>query len=193
MGSQDQFVSTQQAVATAIGVDRHTVKQWLAEGAPGKTSKGYDIAAIAEWRDLNKRKYGDDWRDIEGITEDEYKARMSIAKLRKAEGEALKYESEARIKEHEAQKTTEDVVHLDDVERFMAGVFAETRRLLDRLPMEMKNTPAINRPRHPGGPHPRSSSAAWCSWIRTPDSYSRWPWALRKTWRSTSAPCTGLR
>ena len=139
MGSQGQFVSTQQAVATAIGVDRHTVKQWLGEGAPGKTSKGYDIAAIAEWRDLNKRKYGDDWRDIEGISEDEYKARMSIARLRKAEGEALKYESEARIKEHEAQKTTEDVVHLDDVERFMAGVFAETRRLLNRLPMEMKN------------------------------------------------------
>ena len=139
MGSPAKFVTTQRAVAAAIGVDRHTIKEWLAEGAPGKTSKGYDIAAIVQWRDLNKRQYGDDWRDIEGISEDEYKARMSIARLRKAEGEALKYESEARIKEHEAQKTTEDVVHLDDVERFMAGVFAETRRLLERLPMEMKN------------------------------------------------------
>ena len=139
MPKQSQFVPTQQKAAEEIGVDRHTVKEWLSQGAPGKTSKGYDVEALKEWRKLNKRKVGDDWLDQTDIDSDEYAKRILAAKLRKAEGEALKLESEGKIKEHEATKTTEDVVHLDDVKMFLALFFGEARRVFMRIPKEMKN------------------------------------------------------
>jgi len=131
-----QFVDSQAEVAARLGVNRHTVKEWLSEGAPRKTSAGYDIHAIEEWRALHKRPGSQP--DLE-ISQDEFARRLLMAKLRKAEGEAIRAESEGKIKNHEALKTTEDVVHLDDVERFLSLFFGETRRGLMRIPKEMKN------------------------------------------------------
>lgn len=131
-----QFVETQMEVASALGVNRHTVKEWLQQGAPRKTSSGYDVVAIKEWRALHKREA--EQPELE-ISNDEFAKRLLMAKLRRAEGEALRAESEGKIKDHEAKKTTEDIVHLDDVERFLSQLFAEARRILLRIPMEMKN------------------------------------------------------
>lgn len=132
MESEERFVDSQAKVARAIGVDRHTIKEWMGEGAPGKTSQGYDVQAITEWRELNKRT-------PIVIGDAEFEIRMANAKLRKLEGEALKAESEGQIKEHEVKKTTQDVVHLDDVEQFLSLHFGETRRVLMRIPTDMKN------------------------------------------------------
>jgi hypothetical protein len=131
-----QFVDSQAEVAARLGVNRHTIKEWLAEGAPRKTSAGYDIQAIEEWRALHKRSGA--MPEME-ISQEEFARRLLAAKLRRAEGEAIRAESEGKIKSHEALKTTEDVVHLDDVERFLASFFGETRRVLMRIPKEMKN------------------------------------------------------
>jgi phage terminase Nu1 subunit (DNA packaging protein) len=135
--AQPQFVETQADVAIAMGVNRHTVKEWLQQGAPRKTSAGYDIHAITEWRNLHKRT-SDPTKDLD-IPQEEFARRLLMAKLRRAEGEAIRAESEGKIKNHEALKTTEDVVHLDDVERFLSSFFGETRRVLMRIPKEMKN------------------------------------------------------
>tara|TARA_A100001391_G_scaffold126198_3_gene86316 strand:+ start:1475 stop:2005 length:531 start_codon:yes stop_codon:yes gene_type:complete len=128
-----RYVSTMQDVASALGVNRHTVKEWLAEGAPGKGPEGYDVEAILTWRTISKSSTSS---SIEGIDDDgqgpeEWKFRKLIA-------EAREKEAKAKIAEFEAQKTTEDVVHLDDVERFLSLVFAEARRVLKRIPKEMK-------------------------------------------------------
>ncbi len=133
--SQPQYVDTQADVAAALGVDRHTVKDWLAQGAPHKTSAGYDVKAIAEWRELNKRTAS----ELPEIDKSEFAVRMAIAKLRRAEGEALWAESEGKLKEHEVRKTTSDIVHLDDVEMALNIMFGELRRVLLRIPKEMKN------------------------------------------------------
>lgn len=134
--TEPQFVETQADVAIALGVNRHTVKEWLQQGAPRKTSLGYDLDAIKAWRELHKKPNAGP--ELE-IGQEEFAKRLLMAKLRRAEGEALRAESEGKIKDHEARKTTEDVVHLDDVERFLASFFGETRRVLMRIPKEMKN------------------------------------------------------
>jgi len=131
------FVETQHEVAVALGVNRHTVKEWLQQGAPRKTSQGYDVDAIHEWRLAHKRST--DQPDLGNLSQEDFARRLLIAKLRRAEGEALRAESEGKIKDHEARKTVEDVVHLDDVERFLASFFAETRRVVMRIPKEMQN------------------------------------------------------
>ena len=91
------------AVAAAIGVDRHTIKEWLSEGAPGKTSKGYDIAAIgagarseanARWRSQLRDIGRDHRRPVQG-------ADVDRQVLRKAHGQR-EYESGVRIQEHQA-------------------------------------------------------------------------------------------
>ncbi|MEM6979632.1 MAG: hypothetical protein AAF539_08165 [Planctomycetota bacterium] len=126
-----RFVSTQAEVAEALGVNRHTVKDWIAAGAPGKTDDGdYDVVAILTWQQIN-RPTGPDISDVDAATLEKWKIRKLIA-------EAREREAKARIAEFEAQKTTEDVVHLDDVERFLSLVFAEARRVLKRIPKEMK-------------------------------------------------------
>ncbi len=91
-----QFVDSQAEAASAIGVNRHTLKEWLAEGAPRKTSAGYDLHAIQEWRALHKRPQ-DDTSNLE-IPKEEFSKRLLMAKLRRAEGEALRAESEGKIK-----------------------------------------------------------------------------------------------
>jgi len=133
-----QFVDSQAEVAIRLGVNRHSVKEWLAEGAPRKTSAGYDVHAIEEWRAIHKRANGE-MPELLEISKEDFARRLMMAKLRRAEGEAIRAESEGKIKNHEALKTTEDVVHLDDVERFLASFFGETRRVLMRIPKEMKN------------------------------------------------------
>jgi phage terminase Nu1 subunit (DNA packaging protein) len=128
-----QYVDSQQAVANALGVDRHTVKDWIAEGAPKKTSAGYDVRAIAAWRELYKKT------TTQHIDVEEYQIRMLTAKLLRAEGEAMRAQSEGKLKQHEVRQTTTDIVHLDDVEMLLNIIFGEIRRILARIPKEIRN------------------------------------------------------
>lgn len=130
--SEEHYVSTIDDVAIAVGVDQRTVKTWLKQGAPKKTSNGYDVAAITEWRDLNRRTSEPTVEDP-----DQYKIRMANARLRELEGKALKVESEAKIKQHEAVQTTEAVVHMDDVQREANLAFREISRVFMRIIEEM--------------------------------------------------------
>lgn len=130
--AEADFVNSQADVAARLGVDRHTVKEWMSQGAPKKTSAGYDVAAIKAWRELHKRSM------VQEIGSEEYQLRMMQAKLLRAEGEALRAQSEGRLKEHEVRKTTSDIVHLDDVEMLLSMLFGESRRILMRIPKEMK-------------------------------------------------------
>lgn len=130
------YVKTQREVASALGVNRHTVKEWLAEGAPGLVDGTYSIDAIRQWREVHKK--GSETSDIGGITRQAFDQRMLAAKLDKIESEARIKAAEARIKEFEAKRKTDTIVHLDDVERFLSLMFAETRRVLSKIPIEMK-------------------------------------------------------
>lgn len=130
------YVKSQREIAEAIGVNRHTVKDWLGEGAPGETDKGYDVDAIREWRRVNKKS--DPSHVVGEFTKAEADARLLKAKIDKAESESRIKLAEAAIREFEARKKTEAVVHLDDVERFLTLHFAECRRVFGRIPTEMK-------------------------------------------------------
>ena len=119
-------------VAKAIGVDRHTVKEWMAEGAPAKSEYGYDIEAIKKWRAITKTLHfnsdGDDQDEEESVNR---------LKYRKLLAEVLEVEAKAAIKAYEAEQTTKDVVHLDDVNLWVSQFLTELRRLHLRVPKEM--------------------------------------------------------
>lgn len=136
-----EYEPTQSRAANVLGVHRRTLIEWIERGAPDKTLEGYDIGALRAWADLNSRvSAGPGWSDDEGdIDGAEYKQRLEMAKLRKMEGEAAKVNAEAELKAFLAKQTTQDVVHLDDVEQFLALFFGEARRVLMRIPQEMKN------------------------------------------------------
>jgi len=44
---------TARAAAVELGVDRGTLQEWLARGAPGKKRRGFDLDAIRAWRNAN--------------------------------------------------------------------------------------------------------------------------------------------
>jgi phage terminase Nu1 subunit (DNA packaging protein) len=135
-----EYEPTQQKAALALGVDRRTLREWLDRGAPDKGEHGYDIESIRNWHSLNVRSDQSSGDDSDLNEEQQgLKARYELARVLKVEGEARKVAAEAEIKEFTAQQTTQDVVHLDDVEQFMALFFGEFRRVLMRIPKEMKN------------------------------------------------------
>lgn len=125
----ERFVPTIDAVAAQIGVHRRTVHEWLNAGAPGEGPSGYDVHAIQAWRDITRPARGGSSSGVDPSL-DEWKARRVIAEARDAE-------AKARLREFDAEKTTEDVVHLDQVEQFLAGLFTEFRRQLARVPKQM--------------------------------------------------------
>jgi hypothetical protein len=47
------FAKTINQVALFLDVGERVIYRWLASGAPGKTEKGYDLAAIRAWRGQN--------------------------------------------------------------------------------------------------------------------------------------------
>lgn len=133
-----RYVSTQLEVAKAIGVGKHTVKEWLAEGAPVKTSQGYDVEAIRNWRALTKtNSYVEEEGETEEIEDPNAEASIGELKRRKLLAEVLEVEAKAILKAYEAEQTTKDVVHLDDVNLWVSQMLTELRRLHLRVPKEM--------------------------------------------------------
>lgn len=124
--AEPRYVETADEVAARAGVHRRTVMEWLSAGAPPATDAGYDVEAILAWRQVTRRGGGP--TDDTDLTE--WKVRRLIAEARDAE-------AKARLREFDADKTTEDVVHLDQVEQFLAGLFTEFRRQLARVPKQM--------------------------------------------------------
>lgn len=120
-----QLASSVDDIASALGVNRRTVYEWLRSGAPGKDSSGrYDIDEIAAWRDVH--------RPAATKTED-----MSVLEYRRKKADAELYEAKAKREMHRVLVETEDVVHLDNVDAFISQMFTELRRLLHRVPKEM--------------------------------------------------------
>ena len=125
-----EYQPTQAKAANALGVNRRTLYEWIEKGAPDKTEQGYDITAIRIWRERNS--------PAQERSEDEDGERERLRDLKLA-GEAKKVNAEAEIKEFQARQMTEDVVHLDDVKRFLNLFFSESSRQFLRIPQEMKN------------------------------------------------------
>lgn len=44
------YVPTQEMVAKAFKTSTKTVQRWIKKGAPGQSSRGYDLVEIAKWR-----------------------------------------------------------------------------------------------------------------------------------------------
>lgn len=129
-------VKTMGEVGELLGTDRRTVGEWIKASGILKGEDGWDVDEIATWRETNmnaKLPTGD------GATPGSMAERMQQAKLKKLENEAIEAEAKARIRVHEADKQTENIVHLDDVERFLSGVFSEARRVFKRIPKEMSS------------------------------------------------------
>lgn len=49
-------VKTIKAIGEHFGVDRKTIYNWIQDGCPGKGSDGFDLVAIAAWRDRKQGK-----------------------------------------------------------------------------------------------------------------------------------------
>lgn len=122
-----RFEPTIAAVALRLGVNHRTVAGYLASGAPAKTEHGYDVDAIENWRALNVRSQSSVTSDPE----------MAAVRVRRLIARTLYAEANARLLEHEVERTTEDVVHLDMAEQFLSGLFVESRRQLFRVPKQM--------------------------------------------------------
>ncbi len=50
LAAAPRIETTQDAASAALGVNRRTLREWLANGAPGRPGH-YDVDAIAKWRD----------------------------------------------------------------------------------------------------------------------------------------------
>lgn len=136
MTDQDRYAKTQHVVASHFGVHVSTVRTWRARAKDEhdvdfKTSKGWDLEVIQEWRDT----YID---AVEESDEESEAARKEDAawRKRKTQAEAREKEAKAAITEHKMMAMTSDLVHLDEVEAFLSSAFTDLRRQLDRLPVE---------------------------------------------------------
>ncbi len=93
------LVSSIELVGAFFKRDRKTIMAWLADGAPQKTSRGYDLSEWAQWRD---RRRPADVVDLE--------QRLKAANVH------IK-EAEAEIKQAKAGKTSGELIDRREVVR----------------------------------------------------------------------------
>ncbi|MCM2370955.1 hypothetical protein [Aporhodopirellula aestuarii] len=101
----------------------------MAKGAPKKTTKGYNVTAIQQWRIENVKTQPKD--------ESEFSVRMAMARLRKEEALAEEAEWKAKKIELELRKQAANLVDLDAVDQFFTQLIAGGRRQLLRIPEEI--------------------------------------------------------
>jgi phage terminase Nu1 subunit (DNA packaging protein) len=109
-------------IADALDVTERTVRNWLADGAPGKERGRYDIEAIDAWRAANTRggaKRSGAWQD----------------ELSQAEAEKARHE--ARIAKMKADKMAGIVTDTQSVELDAAEMCTLIRVRLQQLPEEV--------------------------------------------------------
>jgi phage terminase Nu1 subunit (DNA packaging protein) len=103
--------------AAAVGVNQRTLYEWIAQGCPGKTTRGYDIEAIREWGQENK-----------GLGEEE-EGRGDHARLKKAQAD--KEELRVKLTALELEIKDGQYLPLDEVkERDLARIAVVKRGLL---------------------------------------------------------------
>ena len=83
------IVASRSEVAAHFGVAERTVGTWLASGCPGKPGR-YNLAAIATWRNANRRREPSSANDRERIWEERFKKE----KAKRARLERLRIEGE---------------------------------------------------------------------------------------------------
>ena len=130
--AQPVFTETIAEAANTLGVHERTLKSWLAVGAPAKTDGGYDIRAIKQWREEN-RKGADD----ESEYPDDFKLRMAMAKLKEQEGKADKVAEEATIAAYKKHLMAEGLIHASSANNTFANALKNIRNRLQRIPVEL--------------------------------------------------------
>ena len=110
-------------VAKRFGVSTKTVENWRANGMPG-TRGNYSAKAVASWRDKSQRKTA---------------ANTEVSEARRGifEAERRVKEANANLREIEVAERQASIVHLADVENFIAELLAEIRRQHEKIPVDM--------------------------------------------------------
>ncbi len=85
-------------MAEHFGVDRKTVYNWIREGCPGKSAEGFDLVAIAVWRDRKQGKApAQDSR--QGILRPQQGKDFEDARLKKAKADLAEMDVKKRRQE----------------------------------------------------------------------------------------------
>lgn len=125
------------AVAEHFERDQRTIKTWLEKGCPGRGSGGYDLVAIAEWRDANIRS-GDERpageRGEWEIRHSAAQAQLAELRLAKLRGELVEV---AAVADHYGRHIAEAKTLLEQLpDRLLAGLpkanAKQRRAFLDR-------------------------------------------------------------
>ncbi len=120
-----KVVRTQSEVASACGVSVACVRAWRMRDPPMPGESGsYDLDEIHAWRKK--------WiKPTKETTASEDRKRL-------LEGQARLTEAKANREERLDRKEEENIVELEDVERFISEFLNEARRQLQRIPGDFK-------------------------------------------------------
>ncbi|QDV56408.1 terminase small subunit [Rosistilla oblonga] len=133
-----KIVGSLGAVAKHFGVRRDTVRtNWRSKGMPGEQGN-YDLVAIAAWRGRLRRTELDT-SELDAIEGGPTAKQVEDAKARRVVADAQRAWAEADLKKLELRIQSENLIPLERVENFLAGLFTDMRRQVCRIGLEMKD------------------------------------------------------
>jgi hypothetical protein len=162
---EPDFVPSVSQAALLLDVQERAIYRWIARGAPGRTEKGYDIAALRAWRGANleppRRASRPPTGDAARLLRARANEREAIAKLRELEYELQsgKYTLTTRVEAHNLELIAMTTRALDEWARSLPpslaglderGMYArlveEARALRTRLARMCSLDPAVTTP-----------------------------------------------
>ncbi|WP_417736291.1 hypothetical protein [Rosistilla oblonga] len=135
---EPKIVDSLGAVAKHFGVRRDTVRNnWRATGMPGEQGN-YNLAAIAAWRGRLRRTELDT-SELDEIEGGPTAKQVEDAKARRVVADAERARADADLRKLELRIQRENLIPLELVENFLAGLFTDMRRQACRIGLEMKD------------------------------------------------------
>src|SRR3972149_5657258 len=111
--------------AGALGIHADTFRDWLGQGAPGKTARGdYDLEAIKRWRQENLAP------SRNGVEQD---SKSSTAGRRLKRAQAREREAKAQLAELELATRRGDLIPLGGLKRGLLGLSEKLAPVLEGL------------------------------------------------------------
>lgn len=120
-----KFADTIAEAAKLLGVSRRSVHDWIASGCPAKSGGRYDLAAIREWRDANRKPA----RDTAASGE------LGAVRLRRERERLRQDRLKSRALKREDLAASGNVLSRDEWELFAIEVVQLARDKFMRLPV----------------------------------------------------------